>query len=167
MYAIGWRGYLLLAVALVLAIFLAAVLLWLAVGLAVVAAVAAFNYVYLPVIAARLRLPVLALAGLLLPLLLLLGWAVAGQTGLLWAGALWVGGVAAPRLAAYFLARRLQVVVHNATIRAGGPYGASAEPDGAVVGVACPTCGLVSFGAPGVGSQSCPRGHTALPAPAE
>jgi hypothetical protein len=86
---------------------LAVALVWVAAGLALVAAVALLHLVYLPRASAYLRVPTDQLALALLPLLVLAGWGLSGHVnGGVVGTVLWALGIAAPRLAATYVLRR-------------------------------------------------------------
>jgi hypothetical protein len=103
----GWRAALwLLAALLIVGLVLTAVF-WIALLLAVLAAVAWFNLLLLPSVAARLRTPELVLAIALLPVLAAGGLASAGLSGVVAGCSVWVVGVALPRAVMWRLRRRL------------------------------------------------------------
>ena len=95
----GWRAWLWLAVALVAGVLLLSALMWLATLLILAAVVVAINLLWLPRVARWLRLPELALAVALLPLLVAGGWLLSGILGAATGVGLWLVCVALPRLA--------------------------------------------------------------------
>jgi hypothetical protein len=103
----GWRAALIVVTALVLIALVLAAIFWLALALAAVLAVAWFNLLLLPRIAARLRIPQVVLAIVLLLLLGGAGYLLGGITGALEGGAVWLIAVPAPRAVMWRLRRRL------------------------------------------------------------
>lgn len=103
----GWRGALWAVLALVTLMLLLSALFWIGIGLAVLAVVAWFNLLALPRIGARLHIPQLVLAALMLPLLAALGFGLDGVTGLAGGCGLWLIGVALPRAALWRARHRL------------------------------------------------------------
>lgn len=93
----GWRAALVILAVLVLLAVLLTAIFWLAIALAVLVAVAWFNWLLLPRLALRLRVPLLVLAVALLVPLAGLGYLASGMTGALEGGAIWLLGVAVPR----------------------------------------------------------------------
>jgi hypothetical protein len=104
----GWRAALWIVLALIAFSLLLTALFWIGIALAVVAVVAWFNLLILPRVAARVRVPQLLLALLLLPVLGALGFGLHGLTGLAAGCAVWVIGVALPRAAAWRAQKRLR-----------------------------------------------------------
>jgi 4-hydroxybenzoate polyprenyltransferase len=80
-------------------------------GLLVIAAVAIglaiLNLVYLPRVAARLRVPATWLAVSLLPLIVAGGLLVSGVSGAAWGAAIWVAAIGLPRVVGRDLTRRM------------------------------------------------------------
>jgi hypothetical protein len=103
----GWRAALIVVTALVLIALVLAAIFWLALAIAAVLAVAWFNLLLLPRIAARLRIPQLVLAVALILVLTGAGYLLAGITGAIEGAAIWLVAVAAPRAVMWRMRRRL------------------------------------------------------------
>jgi len=113
----GWRAGVVLAVGLVLACLLVFALFWVGVLLVACGVVAWFNLMLLPRVARRLRVPEMALAIGLLPLLGIVGFVVGAVSGLAAGIAIWAIGVALPRgLVRYLRRRRLAQESANASL---------------------------------------------------
>jgi hypothetical protein len=146
----GWRATALLvglAVGgVILAVVLTVALFWIGLGLVALIGVGLLHLIYLPRAAAFLRLPVLHLVLGLLPLLALAGWGIAGApSGAIGGLLVWALGLAAPRLAAAYLARRYRLRAGSWAVGAADAW----RPSGPVVtlaGGACPRCGQVAYG---------------------
>lgn len=110
----GWRAALLILAALVVVALLVMAFFWLAALGAVIAAVAAFNVVFVPRIARRLRVPELAIVGGLLVVLAGGGWLVGGLTAAAAGVVAWLVGVVGPRLVLRRLDRRLEIAESRA-----------------------------------------------------
>jgi hypothetical protein len=148
-------------------VLLATVLLWAALVLGVAATAAFLHLGYLPRWAGRLGISTWALVGLSAPPILLAGWLIGNVEGLVVGVVLWLVAMVVPRVALWYLGRRLAGSVTEARrrgtlIQSGGgtwqPAGRS-ERQSALVGVTCPGCALVSFAA----EERCPRCGTSLP----
>jgi hypothetical protein len=111
----GWRAVLLVLAALLLVSLLLVAVFWIGVLLAVLAAVGWFNLLLLPRLAVRLRVPAVALAIGLLPLLGGGGLALAGLSGVVAGCSVWAIGVALPRVVLWRLRRRIRHGVGGGT----------------------------------------------------
>lgn len=101
----GWKLIALVLIGAVLLMLLASALFVLGMVLSMALAVAALHLLALPRLARRLRVSPLVLDGLLLPILLGVGWFFpGGWQGLLVALFIWIAGVAVP----IYVARRLR-----------------------------------------------------------
>jgi hypothetical protein len=153
----SWSALLWAAIAIAVFLAMAILFFWAAVGFFVIVALALLNFVYLPRIAAFMRVDRTLIDALLLLLLALGGWAFGnGVNGAALGVLFWLGAVALPRL----LVRRLGQRVHaNWTVWS--PHVShSSSP---LVGVTCPRCGIVSFAEPGAADRSCPSCSATLP----
>ena len=103
----GWRAALIVVTVLVLIALVLAAIFWLALAVAAVLAVAWFNLLLLPRIAARLHIPQLVLAIALIVVLTGAGFLLAGIPGAIEGAAIWLLGVATPRAVMWRLRRRL------------------------------------------------------------
>jgi hypothetical protein len=95
---------------------LIAAFFWLAVLASVIVAVAGFNVLAVPRLARRLRVPEVAIVGVLLVVLAVGGWLVGGPVALAAGVAAWILGVAVPRI----VLRRFRRNLDAATLRAQG-----------------------------------------------
>lgn len=103
----GWRAGLIVLAALVLIGVLLTAIFWLALLVGAVLGVAWFNLLLMPRLAVRLRLPQVVLAIALLVLLAAGGFGLAGVTGAIEGAAVWLLGVAAPRVVLWRVRRRI------------------------------------------------------------
>jgi hypothetical protein len=135
----------LIAGGLLFAVVLTVALFWIGLALAALVGLGLLHLVYLPRAAAFLRRPVGQLVIALLPVLALVGWAIAGAPSGALAGLLaWTLALAAPRLAAAHLAGRLRL--RTAIWSASDD---DRRPSGTIVtlsGSTCPDCGQVAYG---------------------
>jgi hypothetical protein len=134
----GWRGAVVLLVAVAAAIVLIVTVVWVAILLAVAGAVAWLNLALLPRLVARLRVPRLVLDIAALLLLLAAGWLLDGVSGTAVGALSWLVGIGVPRILGWRLRARL------------GAAGWSASNQ-VLVASPCPGCGRLGFR----GSQGC------------
>ncbi len=126
----GWRAALGVVAGLVILSLLFAAVFWIGVLLAALALAGWFNLFLLPSLALRLRIPQLAVAIALLPVLGIGGLALGGVSGVVAGCSVWILAMALPRVVLWYLRRRLsrrgnmtltQERVIEARYRAGGP----------------------------------------------
>jgi len=103
----GWRLAAAVVVALVVLALLLTAIFWLAIALAAIAAVAWFNWLLLPRLAVRLRVPLPFLAIALLLPLAGGGYLLAGIMGAFEGLGIWLVAVAVPRAVLWRFRRRL------------------------------------------------------------
>ena len=143
---------------------LALALVAMAAVLAGLLAVAALHLIYLPRWSRVLGIAQPLLGGLLLPLFVLVGWALAGErVGVLGGLLLWLGVLVVPRLAVLALLRRLRGRAMRRRTYEVTTWPRTARHPAALPGVACPQCGLVQFPVTEHGAAACPRCGSALP----
>jgi hypothetical protein len=135
----GWQAFVWLIVAGLIFVVLVIALLWLALAIGALALVLWLHVVALPRLSARLHVPQLVLEVVLLCGLLGSGWLIGEATGAAIGGVVWVLGVGLPRVIGPRLRRRLQVVGRRA------PSSPASGGGGALQGIGCPRCHLVSF----------------------
>jgi hypothetical protein len=105
----GWRAVLVILAALVVVGLLLTAFFWLAALGAVIAAVAAFNVVFVPRIARRLRVSELVIVGALLVVLAAGGWLLGGLAAAAAGTVAWLVGVVVPRLVLRRFRRQLEI----------------------------------------------------------
>jgi hypothetical protein len=127
-------------------------------------AVAALHVIYVPRWSRLLGIPPPVLGGLLLPLFVLVGWALAGEpVGVLGGLLLWLGVVVVPRLAFFALIRRLGWGARQRRLYAVTAWPRTSRYPAALPGLACPQCGLVQFPVTERSAAACLRCGTPLP----
>jgi hypothetical protein len=144
----GWRATALLvalvAVGLLVAVVLTVALFWIGLAIAALVGVALLHVVYLPRAAAFVRRPVLELVLWLLPVAVLAGWGLAGESnGAIAGAALWAVLLVAPRLVAAYAARRLRGRARTWVGRVDPGHGTVVT----LTPSTCPRCGQVAYGA--------------------
>ena|SRR5437870_81101 len=110
----GWRALIWLLAGMVVAALLLTFVVWLAVLVAVIAAMAWLNLVVLPRVSTRLRMPYVVVAVVLLPLLAASGLLLGGLSGVVAGASAWLLGVALPQA----LLLRLRTHLRRASWRA-------------------------------------------------
>jgi hypothetical protein len=151
----SWSTLLWIAIAIAVFLAMAMLFLWAAIGFFVIVSLALLNFVYLPRVAAFMRVERTLIDVLLLVMLALGGWALWGVKGAALGVLLWLGAVGLPRL----LVRRFGRVHAVRTVWT-PRVPQSSSP---LVGVTCPHCGTVSFPAASTADATCPHCSATLP----
>lgn len=158
----GWKLLGLAVVGTLVLLMLSALVVWVALALLVLMVLFAVHAIYLPRLSVRLGVSTLALSALLLPLLVLLAWALvrAPAAAALYGTGAWLLAVAVPQLMLRNVTRKLLQGLARTSPEQGSH--SSTVPGRVLQPVSCGKCGWTKFTDPSLPAGTCLRCNAPL-----